>query len=96
MVGMAERELGKSYFHCCSSTFPDKDAVRTDRALPFYEGDNNPNTKKIFDILMTYCMYNFDLGEYTYVLFVDSCLMSPVNGTTVEKISFKYIANLEL
>ena len=36
--------------------------VRTDRTLPFYEGDDNPNVDLLRDILMTYSFYNFDLG----------------------------------
>ncbi|CAN1215953.1 TBC1 domain family member 15 [Linum perenne] len=40
----------------------DKDVVRTDRSLPFYEGDDNPNIKTLHDILLTYSFYNFDLG----------------------------------
>ena len=42
----------------------DKDVIRTDRKLSYYkEGPSNPNVKKLYDILMTYCMYNFDLGK---------------------------------
>ena len=40
----------------------DKDVLRTDRTHPYYKGDNNPNISTLYDILMTYCMYNFDLG----------------------------------
>uniref|UniRef100_T1J7U5 TBC1 domain family member 15 n=1 Tax=Strigamia maritima TaxID=126957 RepID=T1J7U5_STRMM len=40
----------------------DKDVSRTDRAHPYFEGDNNDNLGILHDILMTYCMYNFDLG----------------------------------
>ncbi|CAN1120625.1 TBC1 domain family member 15 [Linum perenne] len=40
----------------------DKDVVRTDRSLPYYEGDSNPNVKILRDILLTYSFYNFDLG----------------------------------
>ncbi|KAJ6912922.1 TBC1 domain family member 15-like isoform X2 [Populus alba x Populus x berolinensis] len=40
----------------------DKDVVRTDRALPFYDGDGNPNVNILRDILLTYSFYNFDLG----------------------------------
>ncbi|KAJ6331873.1 hypothetical protein OIU76_010284 [Salix suchowensis] len=40
----------------------DKDVVRTDRALPFYDGDDNPNVNILRDILLTYSFYNFDLG----------------------------------
>lgn len=40
----------------------DKDVVRTDRTLPFYEGDDNPNVDILRNILITYSFYNFDLG----------------------------------
>ncbi|CAM8923409.1 unnamed protein product [Rhodiola kirilowii] len=40
----------------------EKDVVRTDRALPFYDGDDNPNVATLHDILLTYSFYNFDLG----------------------------------
>ncbi|GAB4828254.1 hypothetical protein Ancab_035166 [Ancistrocladus abbreviatus] len=40
----------------------DKDVVRTDRSLPFYDGDDNPNVALLRDILLTYSFYNFDLG----------------------------------
>ncbi|KAJ1526930.1 hypothetical protein ONE63_008478 [Megalurothrips usitatus] len=40
----------------------DKDVKRTDRVLPFYAGDDNPNVELLNSILMTYVMYNFDLG----------------------------------
>ncbi|XP_045514752.1 TBC1 domain family member 15 isoform X2 [Pieris brassicae] len=40
----------------------EKDVNRTDRSHPFFAGDNNPNVLLLQDILMTYVMYNFDLG----------------------------------
>lgn len=40
----------------------EKDVKRTDRTYEFFAGDNNPNLAKLQDILMTYVMYNFDLG----------------------------------
>lgn len=40
----------------------EKDVHRTDRTLPFYSGDSNHNLTLLYDILMTYGMYNFDLG----------------------------------
>ncbi|XP_031770753.1 TBC1 domain family member 15 isoform X3 [Galleria mellonella] len=40
----------------------EKDVNRTDRTHPFFAGDNNPNLETLQDILMTYVMYNFDLG----------------------------------
>ena len=42
--------------------FKDKDVLRTDRTNPYFEGDNNKNLEIMHDILMTYNMYNFDLG----------------------------------
>ena len=52
----------------------EKDIGRTDRTHPFYAGDNNPNVNLLQDILMTYVMYNFDLG---YVQGM-SDLLSPI------------------
>nr|XP_018675435.1 PREDICTED: TBC1 domain family member 15 [Musa acuminata subsp. malaccensis] len=40
----------------------DKDVVRTDRSVAYYEGDDNPNVTILRDILLTYSFYNFDLG----------------------------------
>lgn len=52
----------------------EKDVNRTDRTHPYYAGDNNPNLTTLFDILMTFVMYNFDLG---YVQGM-SDLLSPI------------------
>lgn len=35
---------------------------RTDRSNKFYEGPENPGLSLLNDILLTYCMYHFDLG----------------------------------
>ncbi|XP_017088977.2 small G protein signaling modulator 1 [Drosophila bipectinata] len=40
----------------------EKDVKRTDRSLPFFAGEDNPNIALLQGILMTYVMYNFDLG----------------------------------
>ncbi|KAK4265243.1 hypothetical protein QN277_026323 [Acacia crassicarpa] len=40
----------------------EKDVVRTDRSIGFYDGDDNPNVNVLRDILLTYSFYNFDLG----------------------------------
>ncbi|CAL5360821.1 TBC1 domain family member 17 isoform X3 [Camellia sinensis] len=40
----------------------DKDVVRTDRSLSFYDEEDNPNVNLLRDILLTYSFYNFDLG----------------------------------
>ncbi|CAG5121313.1 unnamed protein product, partial [Candidula unifasciata] len=39
-----------------------KDVMRTDRTQKFFSGDKNPNLQVLYDILMTYGFYNFDLG----------------------------------
>jgi hypothetical protein len=40
----------------------DKDVQRTDRTHPYFSGDENCNLNSMREILMTYNMYNFDLG----------------------------------
>uniref|UniRef100_A0A665VLP1 TBC1 domain family member 15 n=1 Tax=Echeneis naucrates TaxID=173247 RepID=A0A665VLP1_ECHNA len=52
----------------------EKDVNRTDRTNRFYEGIDNPSLVLLHDILMTYCMYDFDLG---YVQGM-SDLLSPI------------------
>ncbi|KAJ7337900.1 hypothetical protein OS493_008059 [Desmophyllum pertusum] len=42
----------------------EKDVARTDRLNVFYSEANHSNVKKLYDVLLTYCMYNFDLGEF--------------------------------
>ncbi|KAM8892950.1 TBC1 domain family member 15 isoform 1-T2 [Spinachia spinachia] len=52
----------------------EKDVNRTDRSNHFYEGIDNPGLVLLHDILMTYCMLDFDLG---YVQGM-SDLLSPI------------------
>ncbi|XP_055849709.1 TBC1 domain family member 17 [Episyrphus balteatus] len=40
----------------------EKDVKRTDRTLEYFAGEDNPNLMVLQGILMTYVMYNFDLG----------------------------------
>ncbi|XP_017856971.1 PREDICTED: TBC1 domain family member 15 [Drosophila arizonae] len=40
----------------------EKDVKRTDRTQSFFAGEDNPNLLLLQGILMTYVMYNFDLG----------------------------------
>ncbi|XP_069461352.1 TBC1 domain family member 17 isoform X2 [Ambystoma mexicanum] len=40
----------------------ERDVSRTDRNNKFFEGSDNPGLVLLNDVLMTYCMYNFDLG----------------------------------
>lgn len=68
---MLNNNSGKVIVILC---FLEKDVNRTDRTMPFYAGANNPNLELLSDILMTYIMYNFDLG---YVQGM-SDLLSPI------------------
>ncbi|KAJ0984343.1 hypothetical protein J5N97_002699 [Dioscorea zingiberensis] len=40
----------------------EKDVVRTDRSISYFDGDDNPKVALLHDILLTYSFYNFDLG----------------------------------
>lgn len=41
----------------------EKDVHRTDRSHPFFSGDeSSEHLAQLRAILLTYCMYNFDLG----------------------------------
>ncbi|XP_062264243.1 TBC1 domain family member 17 [Platichthys flesus] len=40
----------------------ERDVSRTDRHNTFFSGNNNPGLTLLNDVLMTYCMFNFDLG----------------------------------
>ncbi|UMM19352.1 hypothetical protein L5515_014993 [Caenorhabditis briggsae] len=40
----------------------EKDVARTDRTVPFFQGEDNVNLVHLHNVLMTYVMYNFDLG----------------------------------
>ncbi len=41
----------------------DKDVLRTDRDLEIYRNKDGTKLLQLEDILRTYVMYNFDLGE---------------------------------
>ena len=49
-------------------SFSEKDVNRKDRTNKFYEGQDNPGLILLHDILMTYCMYDFDLGKFSDTL----------------------------
>ncbi|XP_072127621.1 TBC1 domain family member 17 isoform X1 [Mobula birostris] len=60
----------------------ERDVSRTDRNNKFYEGNDNPCLVLLNDVLMTYCMYNFDLG---YVQGM-SDLLSPILYVTQNEV----------
>lgn len=47
----------------------DKDVRRTDRATEFFAGSHNDNVERLRHVLLSYVMYNFDLG-YCQVRFL--------------------------
>uniref|UniRef100_A0A8D0PSK0 Rab-GAP TBC domain-containing protein n=1 Tax=Sus scrofa TaxID=9823 RepID=A0A8D0PSK0_PIG len=56
-----EQERRNSLLHGYRSLI-ERDVSRTDRTNKFYEGPENPGLGLLNDILLTYCMYHFDLG----------------------------------
>ena len=42
----------------------EKDVARTDRLLDFYQ--DSARVQQLRDALMTYCMYDFDIGVFSY------------------------------
>ncbi|KAM5209480.1 TBC1 domain family member 17 isoform 3-T3 [Hipposideros larvatus] len=68
-----EQERRNSLLHGYRSLI-ERDVSRTDRSNKFYEGPDNPGLGLLNDILLTYCMYHFDLG---YVQGM-SDLLSPI------------------
>lgn len=60
--------------------FAEKDVNRTDRTNRFYEGIDNPGLVLLHDILMTYCMYDFDLGERKLLVTNKLALLDPPAG----------------
>lgn len=57
----------------------EKDVNRTDRNNKFYEGLDNPGLILLHDILMTYCMYDFDLGKWLHVFESSSFCAASLN-----------------
>lgn len=60
----------------------ERDVSRTDRNNTFFSGNDNPGLTLLHDVLMTYCMFNFDLG---YVQGM-SDLLSPVLFVTQNEV----------
>lgn len=48
-----------------------KDVARTDRNLDYFQGDDNIHLRILHDVLMTYNMFNFDLGLRTIRFFFE-------------------------
>lgn len=54
----------------------EKDVVRTDRANPYFAGDENPHLDVMKNILLNYAVYNPGLGYVTLYLSFTSSLTS--------------------
>ena len=48
---------------CKSPPRLDKDVLRTDRDHPLFSDPDSPKPVQLEDMLKTYVMYNFDLGN---------------------------------
>lgn len=70
----------------CRFCFSEKDVNRTDRTNRFYEGIDNPGLVLLHDILMTYCMYDFDLGETSHSCTVSSSPLTEQSSLVLEKL----------
>ncbi|CAF0925791.1 unnamed protein product [Rotaria sordida] len=71
---ISEQQKQKNTLFRDRESLIEKDVTRTDRTHEYYEGENNVHVKLLHDILMTYNMYNFDLG---YVQGMND-LLSPI------------------
>ncbi|XP_072463357.1 TBC1 domain family member 17 isoform X2 [Notamacropus eugenii] len=76
-----EQERRNSLLHGYRSLI-ERDVSRTDRSNKFYEGPGSPGLGLLNDILLTYCMYHFDLG---YVQGM-SDLLSPILYVTQSEV----------
>lgn len=69
LLNMISRLIGWHTFYdlllICSCCFDwtERDVSRTDRHNTFFSGNDNPGLTLLNDVLMTYCMFNFDLGK---------------------------------
>ena len=57
----------------------EKDVTRTDRDQAFFAGDANPNLERLFEVLLTYALYNYDVG---YVQGMNFIAASPQHIST--------------
>lgn len=55
-------QLKRFGLHRDREALVEKDVIRTDRALDFFKGPDNAHVAELYEMLMTYCQYNFDLG----------------------------------
>ncbi|RCN51858.1 TBC domain protein [Ancylostoma caninum] len=61
-ISITEDQESRFFSYSKRKGLVEKDVARTDRSMPFFSGDENPNLAMLQNILMTYVMYNFDLG----------------------------------
>ncbi|PIO76239.1 TBC domain protein [Teladorsagia circumcincta] len=61
-LSISEDQESRFFSYSQRKGLVEKDVARTDRSMEFFSGDGNPNLTMLQNILMTYVMYNFDLG----------------------------------
>ncbi|XGW07296.1 hypothetical protein V3C99_010468 [Haemonchus contortus] len=61
-LSISEDQESRFFSYSQRKGLVEKDVARTDRSMEFFSGDENPNLVMLHNILMTYVMYNFDLG----------------------------------
>lgn len=71
----------------------EKDVKRTDRTLEYFAGDDNANLGILQDILMTYVMYNFDLGYVQGMSDLLAPILSIMNNEVSSLFPFSIILN---
>jgi hypothetical protein len=71
----------------------EKDVLRTDRSFSFFAGPNpNPNVKLLYDILVTFSLYNYDAGYVQGMSDLLSPMLVVVGGDEAE--AFWYFVHL--
>ncbi|KAJ1372987.1 hypothetical protein KIN20_035305 [Parelaphostrongylus tenuis] len=61
-MSISEDQESRFFSYSKRKGLVEKDVARTDRSMAFFSGDENPNLTMLQNVLMTYVMYNFDLG----------------------------------
>src|SRR3990167_4909239 len=63
----------------------DKDVVRTDRTWAMYQSDNSPHLKEVYRILLTYSIFNFDIGIWNFFFMKSSTSFPMITNKTDTK-----------
>ncbi|XP_060869267.1 TBC1 domain family member 15-like isoform X2 [Metopolophium dirhodum] len=83
-MNMSSDQISRFNMYRDRKSLIDKDVYRTDRTLDFYAGEGNENLVKLHNVLMTYVMYNFDLGYVQGMSDLLSPILMIMNSDEVE------------